>query len=239
MSVSTPDLMEVFRDRLGRPPSPITMPGYRKGLPPANKGRRRDPEPFTQAEVLAMVRQTSRRGHAGWRDRALIITLWRTGLRISEALDLKVRDLDLEHGFLRVRHGKGDKYGLVVIDASAIEILADWLERRARIPGIKPGGYVFCTISEPAPGGRMGAPQFRTKLKLLAERAELDRDPDDVYPHQFRHTHATDLALEDVPIAVIKEQLRHDHMSTTERYIQRVAPTRRLAALQNRPAFEI
>lgn len=215
------------------------MPGYRKGQAPATKGRRRNPDPFTKEEVLAIVRQTSRRGHGGWRDRALIIVLWRCGLRIAEALDLKVRDLDLEHGFIRIRHGKGDKAGLVVIDPDAIEILTDWLERRSKIPGISPGGYVFCTISQPAPGGRMGAPQFRTKLKLLARRAGIERDVFDVYPHQFRHTHATDLALEGVPLSVIKEQLRHDHLSTTEGYIKRVAPTRLLQELKDRPGFEI
>ena len=232
--------MGLFRDRLGRRPSPVVMPGYRKGQPPATKGRRRDPDPFTKEEVLAIVRQTSRRGYGGWRDRALIIVLWRCGLRISEALALKVRDLDLEHGFLRIRHGKGDKPGLLVIDPDAIEVLSEWLKRRSEIPGIDPGrGYVFCTISQPAPGGRMGAPQFRTKLKLLAKRAGIERDIDDVYPHQFRHTHATDLALEDVPITVIKEQLRHDHLATTERYIKRVAPTRLLQQLKDRPGFEI
>lgn len=240
MTTPTPDLMEMFRDRLGRRPSPIVMPGYRRGQPPATKGRRREPDPFTKEEVLAIVRETSRRGYGGWRDRALIIVLWRCGLRISEALDLKVRDLDLEHGFLRIRYGKGDKAGLVVIDPDAIEVLNQWLERRSRIPGIEPGrGYVFCTISQPAPGGRMGAPQFRTKLKLLAERAGIDRDVDDVYPHQFRHTAATDLALEGHSLPVIKEQLRHEHITTTERYIKRCAPTRLLQELQNRPGFEI
>lgn len=215
------------------------MPGYRRGQPPATKGRHRDPEPFTKEEVLAIVRQTSRRGHAGWRDRALIVTLWRTGLRISEALDLRVRDLELEHGFLRVRHGKGDKAGIVAVDNSAVEVLREWLERRAQIPGVAPTGYVFCTISQPAPGGRMGAPQFRTKLKLLAQRAGIDKEIDNVYPHQFRHTHATDLALEDVPLAVIKEQLRHNHLSTTERYIKSVAAPRLLRQLRDRPGFEI
>lgn len=239
MSVQAPDLMGIFRDRLGRPPSPITMPGYRKGEAPANKGRRRSPEPFTKAEVLAIVRETSRRGHAGWRDRALIITLWRTGLRISEALDLRVRDLELEHGFLRVRHGKGDKFRIVAIDHDAVDVLADWLGRRAGIPGIASGGFVFCTISQPMPGSRMGAPQFRTKLKLLADRAGIDKDLDDVYPHQLRHTHATDLVLEGHSLLVVKDQLGHDHLSTTEHYVGRLAPSHRLKVLHDRPGFEI
>lgn len=231
--------MEVFRDRLGRRPSPITMPGYRKGERPATKGRRRDPEPFSEEEVLAIVRQTSRRGYGGWRDRALIITLWRAGLRISEALNLKTNHLDLDRGFLRVRYGKGGKSRIVGLDPKTVEILADWLKRRAEIPGMPQMGYVFCTISQPAPGGRMGAPQFRTKLKLLATRAGIERDAWDVYPHQFRHTHATDLALEGRPMAVIKERLGHEHLSTTERYIKDVAASQLVAAIHERPSFEL
>lgn len=215
------------------------MPGYRKGAPPANKGRRRDPEPFTQEEVRAIVRQTSRRGPAGFRDRALIVVLWRCGLRISEALDLRPRDLELEHGFLRVRHGKGDKFRIVAIDSGAKEVLADWLRRREEVPNMKRGGHVFCTISQPEPGGRMGAPQFRTKLKLLAERAGIDKDLDDVYPHQFRHTHATELVMEGTPLTVVKEQLGHDHLSTTEHYVKRIAPIHLLKALHDRPEFRI
>lgn len=215
------------------------MPGYRKGVPPATKGRHRDAEPFSEEEVLAIVRQTSRRGYGGWRDRALIITLWRTGLRISEALNLKTNHLDLERGFLRVRYGKGSKSRIVGVDPKTVEILREWLERRAEIPGMPLMGYVFCTISQPAPGGRMGAPQFRTKLKLLSTRAGIERDAWDVYPHQFRHTHATDLALEGHSMAVVKEQLGHAHLSTTEGYIKRVAAAELVAEMHSRPGFEI
>jgi site-specific recombinase XerD len=215
------------------------MPGYRKGQPPANKGRRRTPDPFTQDEIVALVKQTSRRGHGGARDRALIVVLFRCGLRISEALNLRVRDVDLERGLVRVRHGKGDKDRIAAIDVDAAEILRGWLERRAGIPGIGPGGYVFCTISQPAPGGRMGAPQFRTKLKLLAERAQLDRDRVDVIPHNMRHGHATELAHEGKPLTVIQQQLGHEHLSTTEGYIRRIAGAQLLAAMHDRPELGI
>lgn len=232
----TPDLTGAFRDRLGRKPSPITMPGYRRGEAPANKGRRRAPEPLTGAEIAAIIAQTSRRGHAGARDRALIVVLWRCGLRISEALNLKIRDVDLDRLFLRVRHGKGDRDRIVGIDPKAADELRSWLERRERITGVGTTGYVFCTISAPGAGGRLGAPQFRSKLKLLAERAGIERD---VYPHQFRHTHATELSYEGQPIAVIRDQLGHRYLSTTELYLARIAPTQRLQAIHDRPDFNL
>jgi site-specific recombinase XerD len=239
MEVETPDLMGIFRDRLGRRPSPIVMPGYRAGQAPGNKGLIREPDPFTDDEVIAMVKETSRRGYGGWRDRALIIVLWRCGLRISEALNLRVRDLDLEHGFMKVRYGKGHKSRVVVVDPDTVEVLRDWFRRREQVPGMAANGFVFCTISQPAPGGRMGAPQFRTKLKLLAERAGLDRDPNEIYPHQLRHTTATNLANEGKPISAIKEQLGHEHLSTTEGYIKRVAPVHLHRVLSDRPVLEL
>lgn len=229
--------MAIFTDRLGRRPSPITMPGYRAGQPPANKGRRRKPEPLSQDEVLAILRQTSRRGYGGARDRTLIVTLWRCALRISEALDLEPRDLDLDHGFMRVREGKGGKWRMVAVDPTADKALRDWLEVRSRIPAMpEKGGKVFCTISRPEPGTRMGAPAFRTKLKLLAARAGVERD---VYPHQLRHTSARDMAEDDLGLLVIQAQLGHAHISTTEHYIGQLGQAQWLDRARARPEIEI
>ena len=64
---------------------------------------------LTEPEAIALIRACSSRAPTGVRNRALIAVLWRSGLRISEALALELRDIDLEAGTLRVRHGKGDK----------------------------------------------------------------------------------------------------------------------------------
>lgn len=236
-TTTTPDLIGLFsRDRLGRVRSPITMPGYRRGQAPANKGTRRQPEPLAREEVIAIIKQTSRRGLGGFRDRALIVLLWRCGLRITEALDLRVRDLDLDHMFLRVQHGKGNKYRMVALDETTVKELREWLRLRDMIPGLPASAPVFCTISQPAPGGRMGAPQFRSKLKILAQRAGVDRD---VYPHQFRHTCARDLIEDGLSVLVVQEQLGHEHATTTEHYIGRLMPRDRLKAIHGRPNVEI
>jgi integrase/recombinase XerD len=237
MSTETPDLMGALTDRLGRRPSPITMPGNRKGQAPGNKGLRRKPEPLSREEVLAIIRQTSRRGLGGARDRALIITLWRCSLRIAEALDLEPRDLDLEHGFLRVRNGKGNKWRMVAVDSTADKALRAWLDVRARIPNMPTsGGTVFCTITQPQPGTRMGAPAFRSKLKLLAARAGVERD---VYPHQLRHTGARDMVVDGMGLLVVKEQLGHEHISTTEHYVGRLLPNQFIKQVHGRPEVEI
>jgi integrase/recombinase XerD len=82
----------------------------------------------------------------------------------------------------------------------------------------------------------MGAPQFRSKLKLLAERAGVDRD---VYPHQFRHTCARDLVNDGFSILVVQEQLGHEHVATTEHYIGRLMPRDRLRLIHGRSGVEL
>jgi integrase/recombinase XerD len=211
------------------------MPGYRKGVPAVDKGRRRPPEPLTRDEVLAILRATDPSLLGGCRDRALIVLLWRTGLRIKEALDLEPWDLDLAAGFLRVRHGKGDKDRVVAIDPAAVPHITAWLDRRAAIPHLPPRAPVFCTFTQPFPGEPIGAPQVRGRLKLLAERAGVEKR---VHPHGFRHTHATELAMEGIPLNVIKDQLGHDSLAVTERYIARLAPTERLKKMHDRPGFD-
>ena len=64
---------------------------------------------LTDAEVVALIRACSARASTGVRNRALIAVLGRCGLRVSEALGLELRDVDLDAGTVRVRHGKGDR----------------------------------------------------------------------------------------------------------------------------------
>jgi integrase len=100
----------------GRRRSPATLPGYHAGRPPRNKGRRYPADPPTVEEIIAVMRQTGDDRH-GWPLRALIIVLWRGGLRIQEGLAVGGRDLDLRRGSLLVRNGKGGRRREVGMDA--------------------------------------------------------------------------------------------------------------------------
>jgi integrase len=95
-------------DAAGHRRSPATMPGYHRGRPPRNKGEQYPADPPTVEEIVAVMRVAGHRAD-GQRLRALIILLWRAGLRISEALDLRESDLDATRGAILVRHGKGGK----------------------------------------------------------------------------------------------------------------------------------
>jgi integrase len=80
-------------DAAGRRRSPATMPGYHAGCPPRNKGMRYPADPPTIDEIVAVNAPPSDDRH-GWRVRAMIVVLWRAGLRIQEALALAEHDLD-------------------------------------------------------------------------------------------------------------------------------------------------
>ncbi len=95
-------------DAAGRRRSPATMPGYHAGRPPRNEGRLYPADPPTVEEIVAVMRAASDDRH-GYRLRAMIVVLWRGGLRVAEALALGERDLDPRRGSLLVRNGKGGR----------------------------------------------------------------------------------------------------------------------------------
>ena len=117
-------------DSAGRRRS-ATMPGYHAGRPPRNKGNRYPADPPTIDEIVAVMRHASDDRH-GWRVRAIIVVLWRAGLRIQEALALAEHDLDHRRGSILIRNGKGGRRREVGMDEWAWEQLRPWLNARAR-----------------------------------------------------------------------------------------------------------
>lgn len=217
------------RDRRGFYRSPVTLADYRIGKSPPNKGRKFPPEPLTPREVLALI-DACAKGSAGARNRALIALLWRTGLRVSEALALYPKDIDLDRGAVMVLHGKGDKSRVVGIDAAAAALLRPWMDARKKL-GLTFREPLFCVISRPSVGKPMHSAYVRNLFKELAAKAGIERR---VHPHGLRHTHAFELAGERVDLRVIKEQLGHTSLSTTARYIEHLNPAERLDVIRGR-----
>ena len=91
-------------------------PGSAQGIAPRNKGQHYPADPPTVDEIVAVLRQAGRDRH-GHRLNALIVVLWRAGLRIHEALSLTETDLDQRRGSVLVRHGKSDRRREVGMDA--------------------------------------------------------------------------------------------------------------------------
>jgi site-specific recombinase XerD len=149
----------------------------------------------------------------GLRARALIVVLWRAGLRISEALALAESDLDVARGAVLVRRGKGGKRREVGMDAWGWQHLERWLGLRVEMPV----GALLCVINGPTAGRPWAAPAARTCLRQLAVLAGVRRR---FAPHQLRHAHAVEMAREGVPLNVIQRQLGHANLGVTSVYLQ-------------------
>lgn len=116
----------------------------------------------------------------GERLRALCVVLFRSGLRVQEALDLEERDLDRQAKLITVRRGKGDRRRVVGMDDWAWNILGRWVELREEFPP----GYVFCTLLEGHEGRQWAQSDVRRAMKKAGARAEMRRR---CAPHQLRH----------------------------------------------------
>lgn len=218
----------VLFDAAGRRRSPATMPGFHCGRPPRNKGLHYPADPPAVEEVVAVMRAAGDSTH-GLRTRALILLLWRAGLRISEALALAESDLHRERGAILVRRGKGGKRREVGMDRWAWEQIDPWLQVRIafRI------GALLCVIDGPTQGRPWSAAAARATLRQLAIHAGVRRR---FAPHQLRHAHAVEMAREGVPLNVIQRQLGHANLGITSVYLQGIDNSEIIDTVHARPA---
>ncbi len=219
----------VLLDATGRRRSPAAMPGHNAGRPPRNKGVRYPADPPTVEEIVAVMRRIPVDRH-GLRLRAMIVVLWRGGLRIQEALDLTESDLDARRGSILVRAGTGNKRREVGMDPWAwSDHLAPWVARRTQLPL----GPLFCVIDGATRGRPWSATAVRGALRRYALAAGVRRR---FAPHQLRHAHAVELAREGVPLPVIQRQLGHSYVSTTSVYLQGINTEEIISTIHSRRA---
>ena len=204
--------VSVVLDSAGRRRSPATLPGYHAGRPPRNKGRVYPADPPTVEEIVCVMRHASENPD-GFRLRAMIVTLWRGGLRIQEALALSEHDLDPRRGSLLVRCGKGGRRREVGMDAWGWENLRPWLTARLELSA----GPLFCVIDCPTCARPWSAAAVRSELRRHAAEAGVRRR---FAPHQLRHAPAVELAREGVSLNIIQRQLGHANLGTTSIYLQ-------------------
>lgn len=182
----------------------------------STKGQRFPVEILTSAEVRSLMAACSRRGALGHRDRALIATMYRAGLRVGELLALDVKDVDLASGEIRILRGKGGKARLVAVDGETAALVELWLAKRERA-GVAAGGPLFCTFK----GGPLSRVQVSQKVKALAKECGIEKRCN---LHAIRHSRAVDLDKHGVSVTVIQEALGHSSLSTTETYLRHLSP---------------
>jgi site-specific recombinase XerD len=184
----------------------------------------RRPSEILTADEIGQLLRACGRGRTGIRNRALLVLLWRSGLRISEALALRPADVDHGTGAIRVLRGKGDRARTAAIDSSGLAWIVAWAPYR-------PTGarWLFCTLQ-----GRRLAPSYvRGWLGRLRARTGLAKR---VHAHGLRHTYAVELAREGVPLHTIQGALGHAHASTTAVYLAHYDPRELLAVAAARGA---
>jgi site-specific recombinase XerD len=207
----------------------VNTPGARKGLPAPNKGLKLPAEVYSPQEIARILRACGR-GPAGARNSALIVVMWRGGLRCAEACALEPHDVDQAEGTIRVRHGKGDKARTVGMDPQAFAIIERWLAVRGKLR-IPRGAPLFCTFSHGSIGYPLGGGYVRTMIKRVARHAGIEKR---VHPHGLRHTHATELTREKVSVKLIQAQLGHTSLSVTQRYLDHLHPVEVIETMQAR-----
>lgn len=169
------------------------------------------PEVLSVEEVDAMLKAIDLSKPEGQRNHAIIEMLFSCGLRVSELVNLKLSNLYIDEGFIRV-FGKGSKERLVPISRRAIEDLRYWfIDRNAM--SIKPGeqDYVFLN--------RRGSHLTRTMILIMIKNTAADAGIKKVVsPHTLRHSFATALLEGGADLRSIQAMLGHERIGTTEIY---------------------
>ncbi len=178
-------------------------------------------------EVDRIIASTDSTTPKGIRDRAILETLYGSGLRVSEAVSLHISDIYLKERFLRII-GKGDKQRIVPIGGSEADAIEAYLKVREVPAGPEYDDILFLN--------RFGKSLSRVSMfKMIKEQAVAAGIFKDISPHTFRHSFATHLIENGADLRAVQEMLGHESMLTTEIYTHIDSSTWQAAVLQHHP----
>ena len=164
------------------------------------------------SEIESIINQIDLSKEEGTRNKAILETMYSSGLRVSEVVNLRISQLYLEIGFIRVV-GKGNKERLVPIGSSAIKHINIYRESvRTRIK-IKPGEEDILFLNRN--GKRISRVMIFLIIKDLVSKAGIRKN---ISPHTFRHSFATHLVEGGADLRAVQEMLGHESITTTEIY---------------------
>jgi integrase/recombinase XerD len=178
----------------------------------APKLTRHLPAVLSASEIEQMVGEIDHSKKEGLRNRAIIEVLYACGLRVSELTNLKLSNLYLEVGFLKVI-GKGNKERMIPIGETAIKHLAFYLHERDQMSNIHPDSKNIVFLNRR--GKQLTRVMIFIIVKDLAKKAAIDKK---ISPHTFRHSFATHLIEGGANLKVIQDLLGHKSIVTTEIY---------------------
>lgn len=147
------------------------------------------------------------------REQALLCVLAFTGIRNLEACNLLVRNINFESQTVFIKAGKGLKDGVVCIAPIALNVIMEYLKTYPR----KSDETLFYSITGARENKKLRQSAIRKHVKTIAKRAGLNRR---IWPHLFRHSLAMNMLLRGADLYSVKEELRHEFISTTEIYVK-------------------
>lgn len=171
------------------------------------------PHTLSEEAVSLILEAPDLTTHVGLRDKAMLETLYATGLRVSELVNLKFENINLVDGFVLIR-GKGDKERIVPLGESTIYWLSTYIssdERKLKDPKVS-CPYVFLSAKGLGAMTRIG---FWYRIKVYVKQVGLSSDPS---PHTFRHAFATHLLNHDADLRSVQMLLGHSSLTTTQIY---------------------
>lgn len=182
------------------------------GLVEAPKISRKLPEVLSVEEIDRIISKIDLSKPEGHRNRAMIEVLYSCGLRVSELTGLRISDLNMEKGYLKVR-GKGDKERLVPIGKRAIREIKNYIFQRNSLLSIDESCKDILFLNRR--GFKLTRVMIFTIIKNLAVDAGIRKR---ISPHTFRHSFATHLVEGGADLRAVQEMLGHESILTTEIY---------------------
>ncbi len=174
------------------------------------KGAKKLPVCISIEEVEALLEQPDLSKPEGQRDKAMLEVMYSSGLRISELLNLKMKEINFERGIVKVV-GKGNKERIVPIGDYALEYLDKYIEDGRNKNPNRNSSYLFLN--------RYGEPVSRIYFfKQVKKYAELAGIKTEISPHTLRHCFATHMLENGAELRAVQEMLGHTNIATTQIY---------------------
>ena len=196
------------------------------------KLKRTLPDTLSFEEIENLISQIDLSKPEGGRNKAILEIMYSCGLRVSEVVNLKISQLYLELGFVRVI-GKGDKERLVPIGKSAIKYINIYKNKIRIHLTIKPGNEDILFIN--SRGSKLSRVMIFYIIKDLAIKAGIKKT---VSPHTLRHSFATHLVEGGADLRAVQEMLGHESITTTEIYTHLDREFLRKTLEKHHPAFQ-
>ena len=172
------------------------------------------PDSLTQDEVERLLKHPNAKKKKGMRDRALLELLYATGLRVSEAVNLRMEDVNSEVGFVKC-HGKGGKERIVPVGKIALKYLDMYLKKTRPYYLRKKGRAIVKEVFISKLGKKISRQSIWKMIKKYSTECAINKD---ITPHTLRHSFATHLLERGADLRVVQEMLGHADIATTQIY---------------------